>query len=722
MGRVGRVRVGVLLAFVAVSVAACRPKESTIDLAPRFDLADLVQVAEAPAEATVDSDTQADGPPSALRIQFEDTTPWVRLVLEPEDFQPGPLPGVFVATHPAFALRQAIDADEPAPVLTPLDPDDPRRWRHVEALALTAGGGILLDSLLALRSFALLEDTLTLVEPGAERPPGPLELRIELSRGRFDGNQWWSSLGPLHLVGLPIWPGEQWEHDLPAGSERILHAVLAAEALPSEADPARVRFFALFDGEPLGSWELTLVDTSPAWLPVSIELPSRAGRLALAVEGDPARSVFGAARIEPRRSPSSPPADLAIFLADTFRDDLVGQTVGDLSLTPHLDTFASRATRFERAWSPSSWTLPAHASLFTGLQPTEHGALHRSARLAPEAPTLAARLAALGYRTVALTDAGYVSRAFGIEQGFEFFLEEREWGRLDLGLERLAALLAHGDPRPLFLFFHTYRPHGPFRVDPPTRARFGETLGLGREWEELLDELEGAGWNWARHTPVPEGLDGIVDELLALYRGGAADTDRGFGAFLESLEAHGRGSGFVLFTSDHGEAFAEHDRFFGHAGRLYEEQARVPFLVAGPGIAHGVRRDAATLMDVPRTLFALADLPAHPEWGGRALLPSAPPTAATPLFAQADEIVWVEGDLKLHALGAELERRELYDLAADPGEQRDLSQERAAWAEERIAALLDPPQTWRAARFAVGRSAASAELRNQLEALGYLGD
>ena len=130
-------------------------------------------------------------------------------------------------------------------------------------------------------------------------------------------------------------------------------------------------------------------------------------------------------------SPSSDRSDVLIIVLDTVRRDRLG-VYGHVGTTPNLERWSSDARVFDRARSVASWTLPAHASLFTGRYPIRHGAHSTSYEsgekfhaLPPDTPTLASALRAQGYATVGIAaNRGFLNKETGISQGFDAWLCE----------------------------------------------------------------------------------------------------------------------------------------------------------------------------------------------------------------------------------------------------------------------------------------------------------
>jgi arylsulfatase A-like enzyme len=113
--------------------------------------------------------------------------------------------------------------------------------------------------------------------------------------------------------------------------------------------------------------------------------------------------------------------------------------------------------------------------------------------------------------------------------------------------------------------------------------------------------------------------DPLMDKLHKLYRGGAYDTDAGFGEFLEILERAGLSDAPMIFTSDHGEAFGEHN-IFGHANNCFEETIRIPLAIRAPGFSPRVSSVGVSLIDLGPTICEFADVPVPEVWEGHSLV------------------------------------------------------------------------------------------------------
>ena len=242
----------------------------------------------------------------------------------------------------------------------------------------------------------------------------------------------------------------------------------------------------------------------------------------------------------------------------------------------------------------------------------------------------------------------------------------------------------------------------------------------------VIDQIA-RGWPTVEAPPAEAADREAVRRLFDLYRAKTSELDALFARFRGELEPRGLfAHGVLIFTSDHGEAFFEHGRPF-HAGRVYEEELRVPLILHGPGIAPGREERPVSLIDFAPTLAELAGLPRAAQWRGESLL--APPEQRVIYAFQSHKerptLAVIDGTRKL--IGYEsveaVRKGELhaaYDLAADPEEQASLL-EREPWPAELLRAqratleeLLTPLVTPEILE-------ATPDKLRELEAMGYAG-
>lgn len=417
-----------------------------------------------------------------------------------------------------------------------------------------------------------------------------------------------------------------------------------------------------------------------------------------------------------------PPPSILVIVVDSLHAEHVSSHGYARPTTPNFDRFAAGGVQFSRAYSQSSWTLPSTASLFTGLEQEQHALRTFEDRLPADVPTLAERLKSAGYRTRAVIQTPVLASRHGLSRGFERYqLFDHSLESVERALELARDHWKEAADRPLFLYLHLAPPHMPYQPPAPFAARFGaehpEVSGSVADCRRI---------HRAKLAPdAPEVLS-----LVARYDEHIAFADECVGKLLADVTRDARGrAAWIVWTSDHGEAFLQHGSQ-GHNATVYDEMLHVPLAFAALNAPLAPRRvnDVVSTLDVAPTLLALCGLPPLNDAGvslHSTLLHGAALTERTLFFSsryKADPAVLHcavrRGDYKLAQLGP-AGPLELYDLGNDPGERVNLAAERAALAQE-LAPLLAGKR--RAVRASEAHAALQAADREQLAELGYAGD
>jgi len=489
--------------------------------------------------------------------------------------------------------------------------------------------------------------------------------------------------------------------------------------------------------------------------PFAIDLPADLAAdavLELSVErGNAAGALANVAWIEatltrtlPRTSPPIEPArSIVLITADTLRQDEIGP-YGGLTRTPALDRLAGSGATFLDAHSVAFGTAPSHASLMTSSPASEHGVYDNASVLGDANDTLAEVLAAAGYATVAFVSSTTVSRALGFDQGFDYYgdvfaLDPGAGCRAsyherpgELTVTRFLDWLSGRQGERFFAWIHLYDAHQPYLPPPGWVEPYlpvGPAASLRFAYPRAADGSPV--YLDARAIPAGVSLAALGARAHAEYRGEIAYLDAQVGRVLDALARSGNADAVVAFVADHGENFLEHGPAlaFGHQG-LHAEVTRLPLLLAAPGrIGAGERRAGlATNLDLAPTLLELAGVPAPPGWRGHSLLRAAAHEAIVLEGAAREEIgvrtvrwlLTVEGpaagDAATNPAWTEPGSHvELYDLAADPGETRNVY--RAGHpAAAALAALVGPFRPAPPPAAGVGSESHAEALR----VLGYL--
>lgn len=555
---------------------------------------------------------------------------------------------------------------------------------------------------------------------------------------------------------------------------QVAAGVLAVEAVAVALAALALRRIALAEAAPVVGVALAAAALAPRQARGLVRAPATALGLAAAcvlvagalglLRGGPSLPATAGGNAPAPAPAGAGPRHVVLVVLDTTRADHLGAYGAPGDPTPAFDALAAAGTLYEACFAPASWTVPAHASLFTGLPPRSHGASFLHHRwLDDRFTTLAEAFHAAGFRTLGLAANEHLELT-NLHQGFEAWrtlggaprrlvvhtplswLGVPAW-LADDGAASAAPTLARllrkmVQPRDrAFVFVNLLEPH--WRYLPPLGARLGvagDPAGLLRATAfgaRFYGPLAMAG------APLPPGGDPL---LRALYAAEVRYQDAALARLLAVVDVElGLDQTLVLVTADHGENLGEAGRY-DHVFAVNDHLVHVPLVARGPGFPAGRREEGlCTLQDVPATLGDVVEgVEIAPE-RGRSLRPGA--------FAPRDAVV-IEGDpfyghLERMSLAAGLRRdvarftdvlravrgprfkwvwssREggaLYDLAADPDETRDVQAvhpARAAALKARLEGwLAGTPPYRREAGDAAGRGLDDAE-RARLEALGYV--
>lgn len=389
--------------------------------------------------------------------------------------------------------------------------------------------------------------------------------------------------------------------------------------------------------------------------------------------------LAGVVRLLGARAVARP--NLLVIGIDTLRADRVGCYGYAKPTSPHIDALARDAVVFDQAISQSPWTLPAFASIFTGLTPSVHGAGRGGGKnpvpFTADVPTLATLLAAAGYQTASFVTNGWVSKDVGLDKGFA----ETQLAYSRDGSEQMALawLRAHAHER-FFLFVHLLDPHIPYVATAEDLAALGITATPAQ-----VDEV----------NAFAKGLRLLTDRspeqsalLQDLYDASVHRSDRRVGTLLAALEESGIGERtIVVIVADHGEELFDRGRL-GHGHSLYDELLRVPLIVRFPNGQWRQRIETQVrTMDLMPTMLDVLDVPSPDGLDGVSLLPvirgvpgAQVPDAPAEFLASGPETKAIRRrDAKLLFVPA-TGRLVSFDLVRDPRERARLegAQGRAA--------------------------------------------
>lgn len=394
------------------------------------------------------------------------------------------------------------------------------------------------------------------------------------------------------------------------------------------------------------------------------------------------------------------PRSVVVVTLDTFRADRIGAYGNRDGLTPALDEFAAGAIVFESAAAPTPITLPSHTSLFTGRYPTAHGVRNNGTFVVPEGETtLAEILRQREFRTGAVVASYPLQSRYGLAQGFDLYDEEFPEGSpgADGGV---AVFFQERDARAVtdraievwgklgsgrrFLWVHYFDAHAPYRAPEPFAARHAQ----------------------APYDAEIAWLDSQLARLLATIREDDPDA-------------------IVAIVADHGESLGEHGEKT-HGVFVYESTIHVPFLLRAPGLEPRRVQEPVSLVDLLPTVLGRLGIPVPDGVEGADLAATvlAGKPAGRPVYAESwlPKLQFRFSELAAIRRGSlkhiDAPAPELYDLAQDPREERNLAGghpdgEAMAEALAAFRAAEDPEASERAA------GGLSSEEEAKLRSLGY---
>ncbi len=302
--------------------------------------------------------------------------------------------------------------------------------------------------------------------------------------------------------------------------------------------------------------------------------------------------------------------DVLLLSIDTLRADPLG-TYGYKEATgrdtsPFLDRLAAEGTVFEQAWSPTSWTLPSHTSMLSGMLPDHHGVIDDHLKIPADLPLVQETFKKAGYGTIGAVATLFVSSRFGFDRGFDDF---NDFGVKTKAMNNLSIVDAdhvfhsalhaaqrESNGKPLFVFVHVYDAHYGYDAPPP----YNELFDRPPTWEDQKYKTY--------HAYLRKGLpsDDQMAHQVAQYDEEIRYVDAMFEQLVTTWRASGRDL-IVAVTADHGEEFGERGSW-GHAHTLFPEQTHVPLIVNGPGIRTQRVSDRIGTEDIAPTLAELAGL------------------------------------------------------------------------------------------------------------------
>jgi arylsulfatase A-like enzyme len=462
-------------------------------------------------------------------------------------------------------------------------------------------------------------------------------------------------------------------------------------------------------------------------------------------------------------APARKRPNVLFVVLDTVRADHTSLYGYERDTTPNLRGLAQDATTYEQAIATSDWTLPTHASMFTGLYPSEHGAYcdaaQSFARLADENETLAEILSREGYRTAGVVaNSTMMLRHFNLHQGFQYYTTRdpaivsvarppyslrARTARMarsltkapanpelyrkakDISDEAIALLDAFQEgEQPFFLFLNYMDAHAPYDPPDPYSRKYTQS-DTPIPLQDFYDLSKGV-MQLKRTLRQEERA-----YLIGKYDGAIEYMDQELGRVIDRLkQLKMYADAVVVIASDHGEAFGEHN-LMEHGVSVYQDQVHIPLLIKTPSAGGSRRvREPVSAADLMPTILDAVGAPAPPRLSGRSLLgdsgqarrfilsetqPCGDTREMHPRFERLDRAVR-SGQWKL--MVSTTGEKRLYNLDSDPLETNNLYSPKDKTSAELEASL----NQWLAQAPRRSRTPAKLdrEALQKLKALGYV--
>ncbi len=409
--------------------------------------------------------------------------------------------------------------------------------------------------------------------------------------------------------------------------------------------------------------------------------------------------------------------NVVLITLDTVRADHLPFHGYPVMTAPNLSRLAGHSIQFKDAIAQSTWTLPSHASILSGMYPHEHGAIKGNTRIFSDVPMLPQFLKQAGYSTAAFISHYFVHHQFGFGKGFDHFDTTnfvRDMGHVASGsLTDLAEKWMDTQPEKFFVWLHNFDPHNQFVYHNEIDFEYAESVYNNTP-------LDYSKWN-SYPCEFSDLFNSEKEKYVSLHTGEIYSCDAAIGDLMRYLQDRELlNTTIVIVTSDHGEAFMDHG-LVGHGTFVYSEVTDVPLLVHVPGMKPQIIPGVTELTNIAPTILDLLELP-KPVYFGKSLLTGGTGIAFSDVLDRQDQrsICLVTDTWKL-VYQYSRDKYELYNRDRDPGDLVDLAESDPDRVEEmkpRLMALTQP----RIRQSAPDNQPIDhdARTRDHLEALGYI--
>lgn len=440
-------------------------------------------------------------------------------------------------------------------------------------------------------------------------------------------------------------------------------------------------------------------------------------------------------------NPNDKNINVILISIDTLRADHLSCYGYHRKTSPNIDRLAREGVMFSKAFSTTSWTLPAHISMFTSMYAKSHGVITADYALDENRVTLAEALKKEGYTTAAFISGAFLRNPrFGFDQGFDLYDasiinqaappgDVVQASRVVISPklnEVVQRWLGKNYRKKFFLFLHSFDVHSDYVPSPPYNTMFDPDYKGTIDGADLVSN--------PRVNPKMNPKD--LEHIIALYDGEIAFTDKYIGELLSALkELDIYDKTLIVLTADHGEEFFEHGHL-GHKRSLYDEVLHVPLIFKFPSsFKLRVNRkfeEVASIIDIMPTILNSIGIKPHEEMQGKSLL-----SIVTGNKKPNDSLAYSRFEYKLVAVRSanwklihhlETPKKEFYDLVNDPREKINLydkGTKSIAEGERHLISLLDWLNTQQQFSQVLPKADGkeielSDEIKEELKSLGYI--
>ena len=339
--------------------------------------------------------------------------------------------------------------------------------------------------------------------------------------------------------------------------------------------------------------------------------------------------LYGDARLTKKGGLACEDCNLIIISLTNTRKDHIGLYGYNLDTTPNIDEFFKDSLIFENAFSPTSWTLPAAASLFTSLFPQAHGIInrHEGKKIPANQQTLAEILKNNNYKTAAFTGGGDYNRVYGFNRGFDEYNDNKNFAGISDSINDITDWLNTNKEKKFFLFIQGFDTHCPFNPPYPYNEKYNDgndsrldastcywnlnkdALRTSDEEQKYIVYKQGRGIN----EPIQISLDEADRKrLIGLYDGAINYADEFLKDIFSSIEELKlKKKTIVVFLSEHGDLLGENGRFMRTdiLGTFSDRVLNIPLLIKHPAVDEERRINGlVNLVDLAPTLLSFLDI------------------------------------------------------------------------------------------------------------------